>query len=349
MSQLGMVRKQVEGGVKKMAPAQTSDIELIQKHVPPGAEIAPEEVLVVNALLAHTRKDRSHEKFTKAYLDRFAETLPGKGLLIGHNYEHSPVGRWIDAEVRAAGNDHELHAKFYVKSTSDMAGDIRLGIAKDVSIGFIPDQRLCDLCGKDYESGYSSREGCQHQAGTEYDGKLCELTYGGDTRKVEALEGSLVWLGCQPGAGVTGNTSPVPRTKMAPAAVAQGDDMELKEALLEIERLKPLAEAGEKYKAQAEAYVASLTREAIRKTKAINFAATRDEKAAEKSAEFTGRLLKSASVSDLEAMNAELDEQLKSTLAPGAKTEGAEHVPGTKENERTATKRQPWEPRPGDF
>ena len=118
---------------------------------------------------------------------------------------------------------------------------------------------------------------------------------------------------------------------------------ELEEARAEIERLKAELAASSDYKKQAEAYTASLTREVLRKTKAIHFATSRDENAAERQAEFTGRLVKSASVADLEAMNAELDEQMKAQLTPSGKAEGAGHVPGG--DGTPLPKRQPWEPR----
>jgi hypothetical protein len=134
----GVHRKSL-GSLTKMAPAQPSDLDLIKQHTQPGAEIAAEDVLIVQARLAHDQYDRDHERFPVSYLQRFAETIPGRALLEGHDYTKAPKGRWFDAEVRADGSGHALFAKFYVKATSELASDIRLGIAKDVSIGFIPD------------------------------------------------------------------------------------------------------------------------------------------------------------------------------------------------------------------
>lgn len=345
----GVVRKQL-GSLTKMAAAQPSDLDLIKQHTQPGAEMAAEDVLIVQAMLAHDQYDRSHERFPVSYLQRFAETLPGKALLEGHDYNKRPQGRWFDAEVRdfvgardPANPGHGLYAKFYVNAKSDLASDIRLGIAKDVSIGFIPDKRFCDHCGKDYE-----RE-CVHMAGQEYDGKLATVTYGGDEKKAEAVEGSIVWLGCQPGAQVLGQSSSLYQRKMALAEAArEGDNtVDLVAAKAEIERLKPLAEKGEQWKATAEKYEAYLRAEILRKTKAKEMASTRSEAAATKAAEFVGKLLLGSSVEHLESLNADLDEQLKAVLATGARAEGAGHVPGADDNQRE--KRQPWEPRRGDW
>lgn len=336
-----VIRKIVEGGVGKMAQAQASDMALLQKYAPPGAEIAAEEVMIVNAVLAHTRLDRSFEQFSKAYLERFAETLPGKSFLIGHDYSKAPNGRWIDAEVRQAAEGYDLHTKFYVKAGSSIADDIRLGIAKDVSIGFRPDRLICDLCNDDV---WEAKSQCPHEPGHEYDGKVATATYGGDASKAEALEGSLVWLGCQPGAQVMGQSSPLYQRKMALAQAAQEDSMELKEALAEIERLKPLAEAGERYKKQAEAYEASLRAEILHDTQVKELAATRDPKAAERAVEFTKTLLGGANCEHLETMQKALKEQVKTLLATGANAEGAGHVPPLGETP-PPQKRQPWEPR----
>ncbi len=311
----GLIRKQ-HGALVKMATPQESDLGLIQGLAERGATITAEDVLIGSAKLAHDQYDRSSERFTPEYLQRFAETLPGKALLEGHDYSKSPQGRWYDANVQQDANGTALVAKFYVKAKSAIAEDIRLGIAKDVSIGFKPDKLICDMCN---EPVWGAKSDCSHFPGQEYDGKLATATYGGDIRKVEALEGSLVWLGCQPGAQVMGQSSPLYERKMALAqAAAQGDDMELKEALAEIERLKAELTAAGKFQKTAEQYEAHLRSEIARKTKVKELAQTRDEKAAERASAFVQKMSASASVEQLEEMSADLDEQLKTVVATKA-------------------------------
>jgi len=332
-----VIRKQ-HGSLTKMAPAQASDLELIKQHIQPGAEFQAEDVLIGSAKLAHDQYDRSSERFTEAYLQRFAETLPGKALLEGHNYEKSPSGRWFDANVQQDAAGKYLAAKFYVKAKSDIAEDIRLGIAKDVSIGFKPDQLICDMCSAPV---WGAKSDCQHFPGQDYDGKTATATYGGDVKRVEALEGSLVWLGCQPGAQVMGQSSPLYQRKMALAAAAQeGDSMELKEALAEIDRLKAELAASGKYQKTAERYEAFLRGEIARKTKVKELASTRDEKAAERSAAFVQKMSASATVEQLEEMSADLDETLKTVVA----SKGDWTLPDRKDADEPV-KRQPWEPR----
>lgn len=168
-----------------------------------GEAVPPDQALVRTAHLCNTQYDRSHERFPVEYLERFAETIPGKSLLPGHDKSQVPMGVWLSGEVvkDGAGISH-LRVPFYMDAKSEMARRVRLGIAKQVSIGFKAAGRTCDLCG----TAYDGFDGCEngHQKGRTYDGKLCTITYSGDPTRVEAMEGSLVWLGCQYGAEVTG-------------------------------------------------------------------------------------------------------------------------------------------------
>jgi hypothetical protein len=324
------LHKMLAGGLKKVAAAQEHDLQAIQALALPGATVNAEDVLIGSAKVAHDQHDRSNERFPKSYLDRFAETLPGKSLLTGHDYSKAPAGRWFDAEVRPdpETGGSSLYGKFYVDAKSEMARQIQLGIAKDVSIGFRPDTLHCDGCNKEV-SEFRRDDACQHQ----------KATYGGDVQKVEAMEGSLVWLGCQPGAQVMGQSSPLYQRKMALAQAAQEDDMELKEALQEIERLKPLAEQAENYTQAAGKYEAFLRAEIRRKTEVKELTASRDADAAKKAVAFVGKMSAYATIEQLEEMNADLDEQLKTVLATKGSATPLDSAGGT------MTKRQPWEPR----
>jgi len=164
-----------------------------------AAPVEEADVFVGRAQLANDQIDRSGERFPLPYLERFAQTLPGKPLLLGHDKATVPAGRWFSASVaRDTAGVHHLVADFYLDSGSDAVRLLKLGIAKDVSIGFVAGGRTCDLCGtalgKDHVCGGG------HRLNQEYDGRRCTATYGGDLEKVEALEGSLVGVGCQIGA-----------------------------------------------------------------------------------------------------------------------------------------------------
>ena len=163
--------------------------------------VPADQIYFAWATLADDKLDRSFEQFPKYYLDRFAETIVGKSLLPGHDRSAVPIGRWIAGIVQpTTDGGHELKAGFYLPIKSDLATRVRMGIANFVSIGFQAAGRTCDLCGEPYDGV----KGCEHQKGQTYDGRVCTVTYSGDAQRVEAREGSLVWLPCQPAAQVTG-------------------------------------------------------------------------------------------------------------------------------------------------
>jgi hypothetical protein len=229
--------------------------------------------------LANDQYDRDEERFTPDYLKRFADTLPGKSVMRGHDYRSEPAGRIYDADVHkdtGTGGNYLL-VKAYLDADGPLTPVVRKGIAGHVSIGFNADQRLCDICGKDYD-GYwkqvdADDEPCSHIKGRMYNGVKCTVTYGGDLDKVEGLEASHVWLGAQYGATTTrGAISHIRKAAhydaMTPTVGGKGHDMDEKEMTAakaresalqaEIDRLKPLADDGGKYRSWQKAEIARL-------------------------------------------------------------------------------------------
>lgn len=190
---------------RKVAPTD-ADLDLIHQYALAGETLDADSLFIGRKSLCNDQLDRSHERFPEGYLLRFAETMPGKSVMTGHNYTLAPEGRYFKAEIStglaASGvMQRELVMSYYLLADSDLARKVKAGIARDVSIGFNPDTRICDLCEKDYDGWMQGADdACGHIAGREHEGKLCTLTYGGDLQKVEGLEGSFVWLGCQYGA-----------------------------------------------------------------------------------------------------------------------------------------------------
>lgn len=272
-------RKACESHVKAVSPdaTQTALDAINTKYA--LQPLAPEDVFLGQMHLANTQYDRSDERFPKSYLDRFAQTLPGKSVMTSHDYGQVPVGRFYDAEVRkdAQNGGHYLHAKFYLAANGPVTDSVRMGIAKDASIGFQPDKRMCDICGKDYDGYYKSYsdapqaddDPCMHIKGRMYGGQKATVTYGGDLNNVEAQEGSLVWLGCQRGAMTTRGAAADARKaahchslatagskeEMMDEKAAKAREDELK---AEIERLKALAADGQKYRDWQKAEIARL-------------------------------------------------------------------------------------------
>lgn len=163
-----------------------------------------DQVYVRTFYLAHNAIDRDGEFFDDGLLKDFAATLPGKGLFVRHprgwdGDSGPPEGKWFSAQVqpmsladaRKALNAPNLkwapgikeaqilEASAYMPRTADNAtliAKVDAGVAKDVSIGFTATDR---------------------QKALDAEGNTVAMKLVGPG---EALEGSLVWLGAQPGA-----------------------------------------------------------------------------------------------------------------------------------------------------
>ena len=180
-----------------------TDADLAQIHRYTLRSFTPDEIYVRKIQLANDLPDRDYEQFPDYYLDRFAETLPGKSFLEGHNWSSRPIGLWFDASVEKRGDATWVVGKTYMPKTpgnQELRDHIDAGVYRWCSIGFSrPYDMKCSICNGnlyDYDE-------CRHYPGQDYGEKgTCIGTYAGPASKVEALEGSLVYLGAQYGAGV---------------------------------------------------------------------------------------------------------------------------------------------------
>lgn len=166
-----------------------------------GRTVDPEAIFIDRMILSTDRYDRSSERIPESYQRRFEATLPGRPVLTAHAKQEPAQGRYFAASVQkdAAGKS-ELWADYYLPARSDLTERVKLGIAREVSIGFLASGRTCDLCG----GSYDGKGACAHIAGAMYGGKVATVTYSGDPTKVEALEGSFVGIACNPDARTMG-------------------------------------------------------------------------------------------------------------------------------------------------
>jgi hypothetical protein len=159
-----------------------------------------EDVFVRKLLLAHNCIDRDNERFPDQMLEQFASSIVGKSLLIGHNRKETGCGLFFDAYTETMAADQfkgmteeepripdgvdgckVLWAWFYTlktDSSSEWLKWIDGGITRHCSIGFA----AADLVAIRKDPN----------------GPAMYWEY---VPPGEALEGSLVWLGAQPGAG----------------------------------------------------------------------------------------------------------------------------------------------------
>jgi hypothetical protein len=159
------------------------------------------EVYVGECDLCNDRVDRAFERFTAEVLQDFADSLPGKSLLAGHDHGSLPLGLWFDARLRRDERAvTHLRPSFYIVKTRDNEhhrAQLDGGVYRYASIGFRARDLVCDICGKSW-FGWE----CQHYPGRGYDvaGQRVVATAHytrSDDHPAEAVEGSIVYLGCQ--------------------------------------------------------------------------------------------------------------------------------------------------------
>lgn len=182
------------------------DLQLINQRYA-LAPLSEDQVYVRRLAVCNDAYDRTGERFPRFYLERFAQTLPGKPLLAHHNKGQFPLGRFYKAEVLTEPGEEGgppvtwLYCWAYLVRTpgnEEIRTQVDAGVYSHVSIGFRWADLTCDLCSRSYFQG-----DCPHVIDREYDGRRCTATYAGDPARVEAIEASLVYLGAQYGAVVT--------------------------------------------------------------------------------------------------------------------------------------------------
>ncbi len=189
------------GVVKAVTSAVAVTDDLLDKVNAYAIEpLTADDIFIGKQLLAHNGIDRDTERFPESVLDDFAATLPGKSALYFHD-RHSklPLGLYFDAKAEEmtaeqfkalTGSDIKLPtpetpvktlwAWWYAVKTDDIDSvlkNIKGGTYRHWSIGF---NAASLVTIKDEPNG--------------------PVKYWEYVGPAEALEGSLVWLGAQPGA-----------------------------------------------------------------------------------------------------------------------------------------------------
>ena len=245
----------------KMMPARSkgagtpSDTQMASIRQFCLSDIAADQLYARQFVLAHNCIDRDNEVFDEGVLADFAKSLPGKGIFIKHpmswDGDSGPAeGKWYAASLQTMSLDDAksmlrepsltlppdrntvtlLVADGYFAKTPENSGlltKMDAGIAGDVSIGF----------------SASSRQPIKDAQGREL--QACRIVGPG-----EALEGSLVWLGAQPGARA------VKSAKKTTEPQPEESDMDLKQMTERAEKAEDNAKA---LKPHADQYAASHT------------------------------------------------------------------------------------------
>jgi hypothetical protein len=265
---LDLLRLEKAAPLAPMAgPDRAEALAKINRFAPKPVEA--DAIDLWTAVMANDQIDRTAEQFPLSYLERFATTLPGAPVLLEHDKRRVPVGRFYDARVeKDSTGSWQTVADFYVAAESEASRLLALGIAKEMSLGFMSAGRTCDLDGKKIDKSGRCEGG--HQIGSTYDGRWMTASHAGDTRHVTAFEGSLVGVGAQYGAGVIAAKSEendVEKHELEERVKALETDLSKEKAAV-LEATTKAAELEAKAK-DGDAYRAYLTGEYVRMTNAV--------------------------------------------------------------------------------
>ncbi|MBQ7838733.1 MAG: hypothetical protein IJ395_08945 [Clostridia bacterium] len=191
------------------------ELELIGKFA--RKKLENDELYTFSLILCDNEIDRDNEKFTIQALNTLAKLFVGKTGIFDHNMKSKDQSaRIYAAEVvtdsirkTADGEDYTyIKAKAYMVRTEknkDLIAEIDAGIKKETSVGCCVSDISCSICGRNIKT-----EGCEHQKGKTYGGKLCCYLLSEPT---DAYEWSFVAVPAQKNAGVIKSFNPMHETE----------------------------------------------------------------------------------------------------------------------------------------
>lgn len=191
------------------------ELELIGQFA--RKKLNADELYTFSLILCDNEIDRDSEKFTVSALHTLAKLFVGKTGIFDHNMKSKDqTARIYAAEVMtdpqrktADGEDYTyIKAKAYMVRTEknkDLIAEIDAGIKKETSVGCCIRDISCSICGRNIKT-----EGCEHQKGKVYGGKLCCYLLSEPT---DAYEWSFVAVPAQKNAGVIKSFNPAQETE----------------------------------------------------------------------------------------------------------------------------------------
>lgn len=136
-----------------------------------------EDVVVFPTLACNDLVDRDIEAFTPKALKQFVALegdlgIPGKSLMLSHNYKSLPTGRLFDAETMRKGGMNAVRAWTYVPNTDqykDFIENIDYGVFWAVSIGARLKSVYCSVCKSKFDWWFNWVCESGHEKGSYYD------------------------------------------------------------------------------------------------------------------------------------------------------------------------------------
>lgn len=165
--------------------------------------LAPEQVYTFAVRLCDNEVDRDLERFDPDALEELGRLFLGKSGVFDHQWSaQGQTARIYRTEVireaaktTEAGDEYRwLKGWAYLLRTeknAELIAEIEGGIKKEVSVGCSMGKSVCSICG--------AADGCSHEKGQRYGGKLCfrELR-----QPLDAYEWSFVAVPAQRSAGI---------------------------------------------------------------------------------------------------------------------------------------------------
>lgn len=235
-------RSQADVRVARLSEKERTDLlELARKRAPDPSVFDDEEPFFWMARSSNDKVDAYFTWMDESSLQNYARdaTDPGVQFQVSHNggggffgpAGEVGFGRSLRGEVKGSRSKECLIDFYTIRglscgnvSSEQFINGARSGIYADVSIGFMPGEMICNICGNDflrkYQEEWDSPQRCTHWPGNEY-----EVEKGSRTEKITCIlqvkdgrlnEVSLVYDGATPGAGIAA-------VDMARMAAAHGD------------------------------------------------------------------------------------------------------------------------------
>jgi len=186
------------------------ELELIGQFA--RKKLSRDELYTFSLILCDNEIDRDNEKFTVSALQTLAKLFVGKTGIFDHNMKSKDQSARIysaevltdDTRKTADGDVYTyIKAKAYMVRTEknkDLITEIDAGIKKETSVGCCVRDISCSICGKNIKT-----EGCEHQKGKSYGGRVCCYLLSEPT---DAYEWSFVAVPAQKNAGVIKSFDP---------------------------------------------------------------------------------------------------------------------------------------------
>lgn len=166
-----------------------------------NTDVDPDSIHIRGMRIVNSARDFYFSRFTLDALDEIAELLPGRPVMLGHDYRSQPVGTFFAAQRIAIPkpkqpkrDSHWVEALAYYPKDDEGDAIVRridIGTWREISLGWASISDECTICHNDMRSF-----DCPHIPGEVYDRGFCDYEMSG---VVSVLEGSHVFAGGQKG------------------------------------------------------------------------------------------------------------------------------------------------------